>query len=73
MTAHATIIPDDYPELRLITWNRDRSRPLPAEEVFQIYEANWRHVDQRHLTDAERTMIEYLAATYGAGYLLVPK
>lgn len=66
----ALIIPAEYPELRLLAWNRDPARPLPEAEVFALYEANWRHVDQDRLTPRERALIDRLTRRWGAGRIL---
>ncbi|MCJ9674192.1 hypothetical protein MOV61_19080 [Neorhizobium sp. BETTINA12A] len=65
-----TIIPADYPELKQLVWSRDPLRPIPAEEVFSIYERNWRFVDERGLTRREADLIEDLARAFGGGVML---
>lgn len=64
------IIPAEFPELATLVWNRDPARPMAAEEVFAIYERNWRFVDRDGLTEAERRLIEELAEEYGHGRIL---
>ena len=54
----------DYPQLRLLAWNR------PAE-AFALYEANWRLIEPADLTPAEATLIERLTHEQGKGLLLV--
>ena len=63
------LIPNDYPELRLICWHRSADQPMDEEEAFAIYERNWRYVDQDMLTDAEKALIERLKKTYGNGVI----
>lgn len=72
MTAHvaATIVPAEFPELKMLAWNRDVMRPIPAEEAFALYERNWRFVDQRRLTAREKRLIDGLAKAFGRGVLL---
>jgi hypothetical protein len=65
------IIPADFPELALIVWSRDASRPIAAAEVFAIYERNWRFVDRSRLTSAETALIRDLTERFGHGELLV--
>ncbi|MDI6026955.1 hypothetical protein QBK99_12205 [Corticibacterium sp. UT-5YL-CI-8] len=65
------IVPADFPELKMLVWNRDPSQPIPAEEVFSIYERNWRHVDHEHLLDFELRLIERLTQEFGHGHMLV--
>jgi hypothetical protein len=61
---------DDYDNLRALCWNR-RVRFLGAEEVFRLYERNWRHVDRINMTDAEHALIARLADRFGNGVLNV--
>lgn len=62
---------DDYPQLRLIAWNRKDDAVIDEEEAFALYEARWRHVDPETLTERERELIHRLTATWGAGLLNV--
>ncbi|ATN33451.1 hypothetical protein ACO34A_06480 [Rhizobium sp. ACO-34A] len=64
------IIPAEFPELAALVWNRDPARPMAAEEVFALYERNWRFVDRDRLTETERRLIEELAEEYGHGRIL---
>lgn len=72
-TRTAEIIPAEFPELSLLAWNRDVTRPMPAKEVFALYERNWRFVDQTRLTAPERQLIAELAEEFGGGFLLTPR
>lgn len=65
-----TIVPAEFPELNLLVWNRDPARPIAAEDVFALYERNWRFVDQANLTDKERLLIDELTAKFGHGHML---
>jgi hypothetical protein len=58
----------DYPALKSLMWSR-RDACIPAREAFQLYERNWRLVQGERLNDAERSLIERLAARYGRGLL----
>lgn len=62
---------DDYPQLRLLCWNRDGSKTISGEDALALYEANWRHIDQDALTPEERKLLQTLAAEYGNGVLNV--
>lgn len=57
-------------QLALLCWNR-RVRFISAQDAFALYERNWRLVDQRRITAAERALIERLAVRYGNGVLNV--
>lgn len=58
----------DYPALADIAWNLAVTH-LPARQAFALYEREWRFVDERALTPAERQLIDRLAARYGAGFI----
>ena len=57
-----------YPELRLLCWNR-AERFIPAAEAFAPYERNWRFVDAAAISPAERALIDRLAERFGNGVL----
>jgi hypothetical protein len=59
-----------FENLAALCWNR-RERYVSAEEAFQLYERNWRHVDARRMKPAERALVELLQARYGNGVLNV--
>lgn len=73
MATHRTdeIIPARFPELSKLVWNRDPLRPMRGDEVFAVYERNWRFVDHEHLTEAETRLIEELGDKYGRGFRLI--
>ena len=54
----------DCPQLRDLAWNR-ADEFIPAREAFQLYERNWRLVDQRRLDAHERALIARLKAEFG--------
>jgi hypothetical protein len=58
----------EYPELRLLCWNR-AERFIPAAEAFALYERNWRFVDPAALSQTERALIDRLAGRFGNGVL----
>ncbi len=65
------IVPAEFPELRTLVWNRDPLRPIDAEDVFALYERNWRFVDRDRLSDKEAMLIRELTDTFGHGRMLV--
>ena len=65
------IIPAQFPELKTLVWNRDPARPIAADEVFALYERNWRFVDKGNLTAEEKLLIEELTGEFGHGRMLV--
>lgn len=69
-TMHTLVI-GDYPQLKLIAWNRREGDVVTEEEAFALYEANWRFVDQAELDTHERAFIAHLTQQYGKGVLNV--
>ena len=65
---HRVICIDDYENLRLLAWNR-AGRFMTRAEAFQLYERNWRHVDQGRLSVDERELITRLAKEHGNGVI----
>jgi hypothetical protein len=61
----------DYPQLKLIAWNRHAETELEEAEAFTLYETRWRHIDQTTLSDTERDLIERLTSEFGGGLLNV--
>ncbi len=61
----------DYPQLRLLAWQRQADAVLDDAEALALYEANWRFIDQASLTPFEAALIDRLAREVGAGVLLV--
>lgn len=65
------IIPAEFPQLNMLVWNRDPLRPIDAEDVFHLYERNWRLVDPAALTPPERELIDELGDKFGHGFKLM--
>lgn len=65
---HEVLCIDDYENLRLIAWNR-AGRFMTRDEAFQLYECNWRHVDQNCMDTKERDLIAQLAQEHGNGVI----
>jgi hypothetical protein len=61
----------DYPQLKLLAWNRSAEAMLDEEEAFALYEREWRWIEQDALLPAERALIERLKNQYGHGVLNV--
>lgn len=61
---------DDFEQLRWITWYMSGETVSP-KEALEIYERNWRHVEQDLLQPHERALIDRLVRTVGKGILLV--
>jgi hypothetical protein len=63
------VVPADFGELRMLVWNQDPHRPLPAQDAFAIYERNWRHVDVNRMTQDEAELVRSLADAFGHGVM----
>jgi len=61
----------DFPQLKLIAWNRYRDDVIEDDEALALYERNWQYVDQDHLDPKERQLIDRLVQQYGHGVLNV--
>lgn len=64
------IRPADYPELRLIAWNRGEDDLIDGRKALALYERNWRFVDEAALLPKERDLIERLVREFGNGVLI---
>lgn len=64
------IRPADYPQLKLIAWNRREDDLIDGEEALALYERNWRFVDEAALLPKERDLIERLVREFGNGVLI---
>lgn len=61
---------DQYPNLRLLCWNR-ADRWIGEVEALSLYERNWRLVDQTNMPRHERELVEKLVREHGNGVMLV--
>ncbi|WP_228893435.1 hypothetical protein [Pseudoduganella aquatica] len=66
-----TFVIGDLPQLRLIAWNRNPHDAITGEEAFDLYERNWRFVDEAAMPARERAVVEWLIREYGHGILHV--
>lgn len=72
MNAAADIIViGNFPQLRLIAWNRNPHEAITGAEAFDLYEHNWRFVDATAMPPHERAMLDRLTHEYGHGILHV--
>lgn len=70
-TAVDTLLIRDFPQLQLIAWNRDPHDTISGEEAFDLYERNWRFVDENAMLPHEKILLERLMREYGHGILHV--
>lgn len=59
---------DDYPQLRQLAWQVHGTASLTPLEARDIYERNWRHLDQSQLEDKERQLINALQIGLGGDF-----
>ena len=62
---------DDHPQLARLAWQVGDAAEVTPEEALNLYERNWRHVDQAALGPNERALIHGLVAALGGSRLLV--
>jgi len=58
----------DYPTLKLLCWNRSQSF-VTREKAFQVYEGNWRHVDESKMDQGELDLLAALKNEFGQGVI----
>ncbi len=61
----------NYKELKRLAWQLKDTTQLTPKEALDLYERNWRHVDQSSLSQRERKLIDMLVAAFGRERLLV--
>lgn len=61
----------DFPQLRMLAWNRPAEVEVDEAEALALYEANWRFVEPETLNEAEVALLRRLVQEQGAGLLLV--
>lgn len=61
----------DYPQLKLIAWNRIGEDVLDDKEALALYERNWHLVDSANLLPKEKDLIDRLVRECGNGVLHV--
>ena len=61
----------DYKQLKRLAWQLKGTQELSPQEALDLYERNWRHVDQKAMDARERKFLEDLLAAFGRERLLV--
>lgn len=63
----------DLPHLREVAaWHLpDEETTLSPQEVFNLYERHWRHIDPARITGKEASLLKRLTQTVGKGVMLV--
>lgn len=60
-----------YPQLRRLAWPFQGAGDVTPAEALNLYERNWRHIEQGTLAPHEHALIQSLVASLGGGRLLV--
>lgn len=55
----------DYPQLKQLAWQVQGADTLSPKEAWDIYERNWRHLDEQSLTVNEQQLIDALHVALG--------
>jgi hypothetical protein len=61
---------NDYPQLKLVAWNRHEEF-IEEKEALELYEINWRFIEQENLSNREQDLINHLVKNHGNGVLHV--
>jgi transcriptional regulator with XRE-family HTH domain len=61
----------DFPQLKALAWQLHDVDELSPADAFNLYERNWRHIDQARMAPAERALLKVLVDQLGGGRLLV--
>jgi transcriptional regulator with XRE-family HTH domain len=61
----------NYPQLRQLAWHIPGVDAITPEDALNLYERNWRHVDQHVMDEDEKTLVRHLVESYGHGAMLV--
>ena len=63
------IIRGNYPELDKVLWDF-HTQKIPAMLAFRMYEERWNFVDEKHIGQNERQLIDALTDFYGNGVFM---
>ena len=61
----------DYPQLARLAWQYHGAAEVTPAEALNLYERNWRHIEQAALAPHESALIHSLLASLGGSRLLV--
>lgn len=61
----------DFPQLKRLAWQLHGVAELNPADALNLYERNWRHIDQSRMEPAERALLQALVDRLGGGRLLV--
>lgn len=61
----------DYPQLKMLAWNRPGNPMIAEQDALALYEANWRFVEPAVMIERERRLLDQLVRQFGHGVLNV--
>lgn len=61
----------DFPQLKRLAWQLHDVDELSPADALNLYERNWRHIDQSDMEPSERALLKILVDQLGGGRLLV--
>lgn len=61
----------EFPQLKGLAWQRHDVDELSPADALNLYERNWRHIDQARMEPAERALLQALVDRLAGGRLLV--
>ena len=61
----------DYPQLKQLAWQVQGAETLSPKEAWDIYERNWRHLDEPALAENEQQLIDALRLAFVGGNINV--
>lgn len=62
---------EDFKQLKKLAWQFKKNQTLAPQEVLDLYERNWRHIDIKSLDAKEKELIQNLLAAFNRERLLV--
>ena len=65
LTVDSKIRISDYPQLKKLAWQLEKSTQLSPQEVLNIYERNWRHIDFKKMKAEERKLLQQILSLFG--------
>lgn len=54
----------DFPQLKFLAWQLQKVEFLTPKEAWDIYQRNWRHVEEEQLEDDESRLIQQLKTVF---------
>jgi transcriptional regulator with XRE-family HTH domain len=57
----------EYPQLNHLAWQLQGAESVSPLEAWDIYDRNWRHLDQQALVEQERQLIDALRLAFSGG------